>query len=176
LQASGVKTEELVQGFEGYPLTLAWGEVVPLYFSMKEETKLTILGVPRSRHEGIFDIQSELKKISNLLISLIRSKTERICLIFSGDLSHTHDPDGPYGYHDTSKPFDLLIQEWAREPNRETFEEFLELQPTALACGMAGMSILQGIFDNYQSTTQSVHYSLPTYFGMMTAHWSIELN
>lgn len=31
---------------------------------------------------------------------------QRIAVIISADLAHTHSPDGPYGYSNASQPFD----------------------------------------------------------------------
>lgn len=33
---------------------------------------------------------------------------QRVVVIVSGDLAHTHNPNGPYGYSNASEPFDLV--------------------------------------------------------------------
>ena len=30
----------------------------------------------------------------------------RVVMVISGDMAHTHLPDGPYGYSNASQPFD----------------------------------------------------------------------
>ena len=34
--------------------------------------------------------------------------TERVVVVISADLAHTHLSSGPYGYSNTSEPFDLV--------------------------------------------------------------------
>lgn len=166
----------LSQGYADYPLTLAWGETVPLYYLPAEKSqRIIILGIPRSRHEDIFKIQDTLVKLGQTLIEFCQDQEETISIIFSGDLSHTHIAEGPYGYHPTSKTFDYLVREWSKFPRRETFNKILELQPTALACGMAGLSMLQGIADKYQLNNDISFYDLPTYFGMIINRWELTI-
>lgn len=174
LNKNNIEVKGLTQGYADYPLALAWGETVPLYYLPKtNKSKIIILGIPRSRHEKIFEIQKTLSELGSLLVEFCHSEEKTVSIIFSGDLSHTHIESGPYGFHPSSKTFDNLVQEWSKQPNRETFSKILDLQPTALACGMAGISMLQGIADKHQLMNNASFYDLPTYFGMIINHWKL---
>ncbi|MHA2028975.1 MAG: DODA-type extradiol aromatic ring-opening family dioxygenase [Candidatus Kariarchaeaceae archaeon] len=175
LLKNGINAQGLTQGYADYPLTLAWGETVPLYYlPQTNNVKIVILGLPRSRHEKIYDIQDTLVDLGQLVLQFCKEIPERTALIFSGDLSHTHVDGGPYGFHPSSKTFDKLVERWSREPLRNVFENILELQQTALACGMAGLSMLQGIADKNKLINTFDFYDLPTYFGMIVNHWKLE--
>lgn len=172
----GLDIDCLTQGYADYPLTLAWGETVPLYYlPEKLGQRIIVLGIPRSRHEEIYTMQDTLVKLGQALIEFCKDQNNSTALIFSGDLSHTHIEDGPYGYDPSSKEFDRLVQVWSNNPKRETFEKILELQKTALACGMAGISMIQGIVDKYEISINTSFYDLPTYFGMIVNRWEIKI-
>ncbi|MCE7736411.1 MAG: hypothetical protein GPJ54_16140 [Candidatus Heimdallarchaeota archaeon] len=171
-----IDIEGLTQGYADYPLTLAWGETVPLYYLPEElNQQILVIGVPRSRHDKIYNMQESLVKFGQSIIEFCKNHSKSTSIIFSGDLSHTHTEDGPYGYHQSSKEFDRLVQLWSTDPKREIFEEILELQKTALACGMAGISMLQGIADKYQIYLKTSYYDLPTYFGMIVNQWKLNI-
>jgi len=172
MKEKDLPVEGLTLGYPGYPLMLSWGSTVPLYYIGRSSAKLVIIGIPRSRHDKIADIQSQLHKISQIIVDM--SKMERdIVFVFSGDLSHVHDTNGPYGFHESGKPFDEYVQQWAKNPSSEIFDKLLELQPTALACGMANMSILQGIFEQTRCQNRMLEYDVPTYFGMPVMMWEM---
>ncbi|MFV2013860.1 MAG: hypothetical protein ACC656_00390, partial [Candidatus Heimdallarchaeota archaeon] len=170
----GFDIEGLVQGYDDYPLTLAWGETVPLFYLPQAQTqRLIILGIPRSRHEKIYDMQETLVRLGQTLVEFCEKQEKMFSIIFSGDLSHTHIENGPYGYDPSSKEFDKLVQNWSKNLEQEIFDEILKLQKNALACGMSGISMINGIADKYKLSIKSSYYDLPTYFGMIVNHWEI---
>ncbi|MDH5401541.1 MAG: hypothetical protein OEZ01_10075 [Candidatus Heimdallarchaeota archaeon] len=179
LEENNIPVESLVQGFSSYPLVLAWGEVVPLYYALaKQDAKVVILCVPRSRLEIILDMQTHLKKIGELLQHFCNLVDEKVSIIISGDLSHVHKEDGPYGFDESAKIFDAKFCDWVNQPQPDSYLEILDLQPKALACGMAGIGILQGLFDRIKGNGSSIkndinYYDVPTYFGMGIAKWII---
>ncbi|MHA2170048.1 MAG: DODA-type extradiol aromatic ring-opening family dioxygenase [Candidatus Kariarchaeaceae archaeon] len=169
---NGIPTSSLIHGYSEYPLVLAWGESVPLYYIAKEnQPKLVIISIPRTRFEKIQEIQAELMGISNVLVQYAVEAKESVCIVFSGDLSHVHQEQGPYGYHVSCKEFDDLVQAWAKEPSFKKLDRLLYLQSTALACGMAGISILQGMLSKLHMTNDFLSYDVPTYFGMVVTRW-----
>ncbi len=171
LVAAGLPAEGLVQGSPGYPLTLAWGETVPLtYLAGSPGPRVIILALPRTRRDPRA-VGGQLERLGHTLLSFARAREERVALAVSADLSHVHDSSGPYGAHESAQPFDRLAQEWAREPTRERLERMLELQPTALACGLAGMCALQPLLAEAEMSLTWLAYAAPTYFGMMVARW-----
>jgi aromatic ring-opening dioxygenase LigB subunit len=174
LDNHNIPIEGVTQGYPDYPLTLAWGESVPLfYLSEKLSTKIVILGIPRSRHTKILEMQKSLFSLGKLIFNFCKNREENISIIISGDLSHTHVEDGPYGYDPSSKLFDQLVTNWSTTLSKSTFDEILILQNTALACGMAGISMLQGISEENSLKNQFCFYDLPTYFGMIINHWKL---
>jgi hypothetical protein len=69
-------------------------------------------------------------------------------VVISGDMSHTHRPDGPYGYSEMSAAFDAAVGRWAADPCHQAhslLEEARSLQPEALSCGFTGMVLLHGM-------------------------------
>ncbi|OLS26160.1 MAG: hypothetical protein HeimC2_16520 [Candidatus Heimdallarchaeota archaeon LC_2] len=166
----------LTLGYPDYPLTLAWGETVPLYYLPKDcKSKIVIIGIPRSRHEKINEIQDELCVLGQSIVDFCLKLKKKVSIIFSGDLSHTHLETGPYGFHESSKEFDSFVKDWSEKPTKDVFNKILNLQKTALACGIAGISMLQGIHDKYGLKNQFSIYDLPTYFGMVVNQWKLDV-
>ena len=171
LLAKNIKMEAVTQGNPDYPLTLAWGETVPLYYLPEIGAKILVIGIPRSRHTDIQGIQGSLRNLADVILDFGQKLDKKVALVFSGDLSHTHIEAGPYGFHESSKPFDELVQKWVKSQSNEDYEKILELQPTALACGMAGMGMINQLFRKIKLENEIVFYELPTYFGMMVSRW-----
>ena len=46
------------------------------------------------------------------LYDFLEARSERIAVVISADLAHTHKASGPYGYSNASEPFDLVITEY----------------------------------------------------------------
>ena len=44
------------------------------------------------------------------LFEMLDTVPQRIVIIISADLAHTHQASGPYGYSNASEPFDLVCQ------------------------------------------------------------------
>ena len=42
------------------------------------------------------------------LYGILDRLQQRVVVIVSGDLAHTHTADGPYGYSNASEPFDVV--------------------------------------------------------------------
>ena len=76
---------------------------------------------------------------------------ECVGILVSGDLSHTHRADGPYGYSNASAAFDHAVRDvWAQQPCSPTGEQALlhearNLQPEAMSCGFTGLVMLHGV-------------------------------
>ncbi len=174
LSQKDIKFNTLIQGGNTYPMTLAWGETVPLYYITddKNVTKILIMSIPRKRYHSIVKMKEELIEIGKNIVDIFNTDIS-ISVVISGDLAHTHTEDGPYGYSDTAVKFDELVQKWVYEHTDSQLERLLELNDTALSCGMAGICILHGMFNNLNTTLDESLYSVPTYFGMIIANWSV---
>ncbi len=173
LRQRGVAADGLVHGSPGYPLALAWGETVPLHYLVRGAApKVVLIGLPRARHDRLAQMQQDLATLGRVLRDVADRYDGAVSIVSSADLSHTHTSQSPYGYHASSAAFDATVQAWAAAPTRDKLERMLALQPTALACGMAGMCILQAIFDERPLVCRQLTYAAPTYFGMAVALWA----
>jgi|GEM_PF-3002994 len=171
LQAAGLPATGLIQGSATFPIALTWGELVPLhYLGSAGSPRVVVISLPRSR-ASLPQLQSQFFALGQALFAFADRDRRRISLVISADLAHTHTAAGPYGVHSSAPVFDRLAQEWAWQPTRERLARLLELQPTALACGMAGMCALQPVIEAARLAASSVTYAVPTYFGMMVARW-----
>lgn len=170
----GVAAEGLVHGAPTYPLELAWGECTPLHYLVRgDKPKIVLIGLPRARHDRLAQMQGDLATLGRLLLSVARDYAGAVSIVSSADLAHTHTAQSPYGQHESAAAFDALVQEWAAAPTRDRLERLLALQPTALACGMAGMCILQTIVDTTPLACQRITYAAPTYYGMAVVEWDV---
>jgi aromatic ring-opening dioxygenase LigB subunit len=78
----------------------------------------------------------------------IPSPSHRTAVVVSGDLSHTHRPDGPYGYNKTSAVFDKVVSDWAKNPclcSSKLLTDAREMQSSAKGCGFTGLVMLHGL-------------------------------
>jgi aromatic ring-opening dioxygenase LigB subunit len=171
---SELQPEILVHGSSGYPMTLNWGTTVPLYYLKNhEDLKMTFLGVPRMRHDDLGKLNQDMRLLAEQILRFAEEREENIALIVSGDLSHVHQEDGPYGYHESGVPFDQLVQQWFRDAESGYMGKIIELQPTALACGMAGMMLIQRVLELQNFEPIASFYDVPTYFGMGIGYWKL---
>ena len=44
------------------------------------------------------------------LFAILNNASERVVVIISADLAHTHQSSGPYGYSNASEPFDQVCE------------------------------------------------------------------
>lgn len=108
------------------PIPLNWGEIVPLLLLPNDTTATTtnntsstvlplIWTFPHRRYDHAVDMVPELLDIGADLMEWVQQRPERIAVVVSGDLSHTHHytPSGPYGFSNASAPYDNAIGRWA---------------------------------------------------------------
>jgi len=173
MRGAGLAAEGLVQGSPDYPLTLAWGEVVPLtYLAGSSAPRVVIISLPRRRSEGVAGMQAELAALGRVLLDYARAQAARVAIICSADLAHRHAASGPYGYHKSAAAFDRRALEWAQKPTREGLQGLLALDLTARACGLAGLCVLQEILEAEGLGCRSLTYAAPTYFGLLVSRWA----
>jgi hypothetical protein len=186
---------------EGYPVSgiygfnddtsipLGWGEMIPLLLLLQKTTALSSLSsssskispliwtFPHRRYDhGGTDMTDKLLQIGADIMKWAENRSERIGMVVSGDLSHTHLSNGPYGYSNASAPFDKAIGRWAggaggykdndNDPcHPEAMSALLkrakELQPNAMSCGFTGYVLWHGMmcskrYTGRKSTTSIV--------------------
>ena len=125
----------------------------------------------------------ELTKVGAAIRNWMEQMLLRIGVLISGDMSHTHQASGPYGYSNTSAPFDAAVGHWAANPCHHAaslLQEATSLQDHAMSCGFTGMVLLHGMLcgdssDDHPPTWDPlVHDHVvvnrnATYYGMMAA-------
>jgi aromatic ring-opening dioxygenase LigB subunit len=182
---------------EEVPIPLNWGEIIPLLLlpqkkilsssSRLPETspKPLIWTFPYRRYDHAPDMVPELLQLGAVVMNWAETRPERIGMIVSGDLSHTHQASGPYGYSDASAPYDAAIGRWARmdpcqEPGAKALlEQARALQPAAKSCGFTGYVMWHGMMChtialNRPYGQRSFHAQVlvnrnVTYYGMIAA-------
>jgi aromatic ring-opening dioxygenase LigB subunit len=210
-----------VSADDSVDMPLQWAEVIPLMLipprpqsrhsllppssSLRQGRRLDmpttgqqrrhlILSQPLRRYTHAPDMVSELVALGQILRTWIDARPERVAVVISGDMSHTHRSDGPYGYSNQSSALDTAVGRWAADPCRQPaalLEEARSLQPKALSCGFTGMVLLHGMLcsgdsnsdnekdnedkDNgYDPTAWDAHVWANrnvTYYGMMVASY-----
>jgi aromatic ring-opening dioxygenase LigB subunit len=163
---------------DGTAMPLNWGEIIPLLLLPQSfQQKCLLLSMPQRRYDHGPEMVPELLRLGQEIEIWAQNRPERIAVIISGDLSHTHQPEGPYGYSNTSAIFDRAIGHWASSPC-ERADSLLQvasnLQPTAMSCGYTGYVLWHGIMAcGKQSRTKYESKLLVnrnvTYYGMMSA-------
>ncbi|WP_455140673.1 DODA-type extradiol aromatic ring-opening family dioxygenase [Candidatus Hodarchaeum mangrovi] len=150
---------------------LRWGEVVPLYFLEKISMKYIIFSLPTRRYSQIKNMTFELLQIGDSLRDFAQKSSEKVIIIISADLAHTHDKNGPYGFSEKAEEFDQIIEKWVKEGGQEDIllDQASSILDEALVCGFAGFIIVQGILKKTQLRSNFYLRAHPTYYGMMIA-------
>lgn len=171
-----------VSGFDITDTPLRWGEVIPLLFTKQASRSHLFWTHPLRRFNDSVQMIPELLDIGERLRVWFESLPELVSVLISGDLSHRHRTDGPYGYSNTSRPMDDALGKWATAPC-ENANELLHtaagLQNDALSCGFTGFVLLHGIICGKEDAPRTVpEWSSrmlvnrnATYFGMMVAQF-----
>lgn len=156
---------------EQFPLR--WGEVIPLYFMQSQHARVVILSQPLRRYDSDVAMVPELLQLGKQMYGILEALSERVVVVISGDLAHTHLPDGPYGYSNASEPYDKACGLWASTLDSSALlVTAAGLVDAALSCGFTGLVLLEGMFqasgiDNW--TGQVLANFHPSYYGMMVA-------
>ncbi|CAH1796075.1 unnamed protein product [Owenia fusiformis] len=156
------------------PFPLRWGEVIPLHFMGDlKNAEVVIFSMPSRRYSQSVEMIPELLALGGELFKELEGLPERVVVVISGDLAHTHDRDGPYGYSDAAEPFDQACGRWITAKNRKEITKVAASYVTkALSCGYTGFVMLQGMIDGVGVNSWDFHLHAnyhPSYYGMMVA-------
>jgi len=124
-------------------LPLYWAEVTPLLLMAKTGNEVAIMSMPSRRYNGIPTM--ELVQLGTLLRDVLEQDNNDWTVLVSGDFSHTHRNDGPYGFDIASSIYDDEIGLWASQPYNYSLQRAENLQPRAMSCGNTGFQILRSI-------------------------------
>ena len=174
-------------GYEDVPLR--YGEIIPLSFfrpplhghTLKDSTRYNngtppclIMSLPNKRYTQGANMVEDMVAFGAKLSNSIENKmaSNRVVLIVSADLAHTHTSTGPYGFSPAAQPFDDCCAEWARTLfGPPLLEEAKTLLNDAKSCGYLGLVMLHGVLSQRSEAWDCSLHSIshPTYYGMMVA-------
>ena len=158
------------------PFPLKWGEVIPLYFlkkspSLSKPFDVVILSQPSRRYTEDVKMIPELLQLGKHLYSYLESTPQKVAIVISGDLAHTHSKDGPYGYSPEAEPFDLACGHWLGSLSSSALlVDAAGIVDKALSCGFTGFVMLQGLLEEAgldKWTSELLANYHPSYYGMM---------
>lgn len=161
-------------GKEDMPFPLRWGEVVPLYFAKNAlgHGKVIVLSQPSRRYTKSVQMIPELTQLGRKMFKILHSQPEKIVIIISADLAHTHLKSGPYGFSTAAEPFDKACGTWVTtQKSASLLTEAAFYADKALSCGFTGLVMLDGLL-KASPTAWDSHLLAnfhPSYYGMMLA-------
>lgn len=143
-------------------LPLDWGAIVPLRFM----PDVPIVVITPSR-ELSYEKHLQFGKV---LREAVQASPKRIGLIASCDWSHTHDENGPYGYHSAAKELDQEVVTLIKQNQLEKMTEFDDdIVDAAKPDGIWQTLILAGAILPEERHVELLSYEAPTYFGLICA-------
>lgn len=174
---SGLSGFGPVGNTEAFPLR--WGEVIPLLFVKNiSNSQVVIISQPTRRYTDDVGMISELLRLGGDLYDYLESRKERIAVVISADLAHTHKASGPYGYSNASEPFDLAVGKWAASLDSiSLLKTAANLVDRALSCGYTGLVMLHGMLSRLPLSSWQPHLYgnyHPSYYGMMAASFHLK--
>ena len=121
----------------------------------------------------------ELLQLGADLGDVLEAMPQRVAVLISSDLAHTHLSSGPYGYSEAAEPFDLAIGQWGLTlEDRPLLDTAKSLVASALSCGYTGLVMLHGMLTRSKMAKDKAWQPMkggpfalehPTYYGMMVA-------
>jgi len=178
LKENMIDISNITLGAPQFPGSLAWGELVPMYYLHKScpRTKLIVISLPKKRYNSL-QFKHELLNMGRNIADFCSSNPETFSLIFSGDLAHTHKADSSFGYSEYAQEFDNLIIKWIQTLDEEILlSDAYDIVDKAKVCGLSTLTIFQGVNEFLSEKTQKPYfsshlysYATPTYFGMAVA-------
>jgi len=158
------------------PMPLRWGEVIPLSFLERGDSKVIVLSMPTRRNQPNA-LLPELIDLGHHLSDYLEQLPQRVAVVVSADLAHTSLECGPYGYSPTAKPFDEACGKWAATLDPEPLLiTAASLVDEALSCGYTGLVLLHGILErrraewkpellaNYHPTLEMPHSKIQMFY------------
>jgi aromatic ring-opening dioxygenase LigB subunit len=175
LKREGKNVSGLKTFADSEPAAIRWGEVVPLSFMSKwlNHSQTIVMSQPSRRYTDSVEMIPELLDLGATLYTHLEAMEQTVLVVISSDLAHTHLADGPYGYSNSSEPFDLAIGKWAASlDSKYLLQEAAHYAPTALSCGYTGLVALHGLLSSAPEgywQPKLLANAHPTYYGMAVA-------
>lgn len=115
----------------------------------------------------------ELLKLGNDFYQFLDALPEKVLVVISSDLAHTHLASGPYGYSNASEPFDKAVGEWGKTlDGKFLLQDAAKYADEAKSCGYTGLVMLHGLLTATRASQWEPRMLAnfhPTYYGMMVA-------
>lgn len=115
----------------------------------------------------------ELLHLGRSLYLHLQRMKQKIVVVISADLAHTHLTNGPYGFSPAAQPFDDAVGVWLQTLDATALLETAgNLVGEALSCGFPGLVILHGMLSEgglKQWISRMLINGHPTYYGMAVA-------
>lgn len=166
---------------ESEPFPLRWGEGIPLLLLQDggyTPKRAVVISLPSRRILNTSMMTNEMRRLGRALRDALPDD-RRIAVVVSGDLAHTHAPDGPYGYSPDAEPFDQAVGSWLRNTSDaiKLVVDAANLVDDALSCGYLGLVMLLGLLERDAELTKAAFIPArpvvgpyhPTYYGMAVA-------
>ena len=152
-------------------MPLDWGTLIPLWFLRLDKGKPQVVIVTPSREIPL----QNLVKFGATIVQAAEKRGAKTAFIASADQAHTHNKNGPYGFHRDSAKFDQLVVNAVRQNRLETVLKLDEqLVENAKPDSIWQMAILVGILKKVPMQAKLISYQAPTYFGMLCATYTLE--
>jgi aromatic ring-opening dioxygenase LigB subunit len=177
LKDQGVDCTSMIFGAKSFPFPLAWGELVPLYYLEtlnNLQIPVILISIPQQRYK-MNNFFEKMHHFGSQLGEFMGRSSNKFGLVLSGDLSHVHQDNGPYGYHSHSQIFDDAICSYLKTLSSSVLQKSIEnYADTALACGLSNLIVLDELVKMSSfNSNEKIHwnnefleYAAPTYFGM----------
>jgi aromatic ring-opening dioxygenase LigB subunit len=152
-------------------MPMDWGTIIPLWFMGTQSKKPSIVIVTPSREIPL----EKLVKFGNVVAQASRKSSENIAFVASADQAHAHDSKGPYGFHKDSKKFDKVVVKAVQENNLGILIDLdQQLVENAKPDSIWQIAILIGVLERVPMKGQMISYQAPTYFGMLSAAYTLK--
>jgi aromatic ring-opening dioxygenase LigB subunit len=151
LAGAGFNVSGILPFADSLPIAISWGEIVPLSFvaglNNSYAGAVALLSQPLRRMNQSAAMVPELLALGAALFDLLEPLPQRVALVISADLAHTHaNPVDPYGNSSAAVPFDEACCAWAQSLNGTWLTEVAAgLEQAALSCGFTGLVMAHGL-------------------------------
>jgi len=162
-------------------IPLRWGEVIPIWFIQQQTKTLTnapryiFFSMPRKRLDRSVEMIPELFQIGKNLRDFFSEMQERVVVVISGDLAHTHPhqyPEQhptPFGVNTNAENMDATLERWVTTLDLSLLHVEATKYIDTYVCGYTGFVALSGLMVGKKWDSQVLCRAHPTYYGMMVA-------
>ncbi|HXY17700.1 MAG TPA: hypothetical protein VEH79_06000 [Gaiellaceae bacterium] len=144
-------------------MPMDWGTLVPLWFmGGRSEPAIPVVVVSPARE---FSFEAHVRAGHAIAAA---TGDSRAAMIASADHGHTHEADGPFGFHVAAAEFDARMVELVRENRLGDAIALGTIVDVARADSLWQVLMLHGALgEGFDAHLLS--YEVPTYFGMLCA-------